>query len=131
MNTLPKGPFEVSEDQRSTITHCLYVAAERFEENAKSANEIETYGVRHLGEQFTRQALEARALAERIDNAEYIEIGPDTPDEPAMDICDRCHKETKELHHVSRHGYDFLCAECVNLPRVTLGQVAKDFPDQA
>lgn len=81
---MTKLKFELTEDQRSILTHALYVAATRFEENAGTAKGLETHEDvrRNLADQFTKQALDTRALADRIDNAEYIEIGPDTPDDP-------------------------------------------------
>ncbi len=80
--------IQLSEDQRNTIAHGLRIAVERFEENARelragivralSPRLPSTREVEHrLAEQFDRQATEARAMADLIDGAEFIELGPE------------------------------------------------------
>jgi hypothetical protein len=56
----------LSADDVSTITNALRVAATRFDESAKVCGEA---GHPRLVEQFTRQALDSRAVADRIEDA--------------------------------------------------------------
>lgn len=65
--------LDLNENQRSTITHALYVAAERFDEHVKTCSSL---GQVRMREQFEGQARETRELAERIEAADYVRLGP-------------------------------------------------------
>lgn len=69
----PKA-FELTEDQRATLVNSLRVAASRFDTDVETCNIL---GHERLALQFVSQAVETRALADRIDNAEYVKIGPE------------------------------------------------------
>lgn len=72
----------LTEDERTTITNGLRVAAERFDEHVHTCrnphgpdNESYTPDLR-LARQFETQAKDSRALADLIDGCEAIEITP-------------------------------------------------------
>lgn len=65
----------LTEDERTTITNGLRVAAERFEGHVKVVREEGYHG---LGDQFQKQAKDSRSLADLIDGCEEIEIAPFT-----------------------------------------------------
>jgi hypothetical protein len=82
----------LSEDQRTTLVNCLYVAADRFSDDAKllRAGGPGTFGVeanKRLAEQFEKQEKDSRALGDLIQCAEQItvEIEPQ-PDELDAEI---------------------------------------------
>jgi hypothetical protein len=62
--------FQLTEDQRSLITHCLRLMAETFKEDAKVRKEDQTWVFT-----FTQQAEQAQTLADRLDNAVEIIVG--------------------------------------------------------
>lgn len=63
----------LNEHERQKIVHCLYVAAERFDENAKTIRaEIKGDAYERLALQFDIQAEDARRWAELIENAEDV-----------------------------------------------------------
>jgi hypothetical protein len=66
---------ELTEDERNTLTHGLRVAAERFGIDAKVCMEEPAHP--GLAEQFRRQVVQTLALADRLDNAESIHLGPE------------------------------------------------------
>ena len=66
--------FELDEDQRSTLVHCLHVAEERFMEDVKVCK-APPAGFERLADQLERQAKAARELSDRIENAEYVKVG--------------------------------------------------------
>ena len=57
---------------RSTVVNALYCAADKFDANAKELAEIPNHG--RVAEQFKRQAVEARKIAEQIEQADTIEL---------------------------------------------------------
>lgn len=56
-----------TQDEWSTISNALRVAAERFNEDAKSSRESGP-AFERIAEQFERQASQSRALLEEIEN---------------------------------------------------------------
>lgn len=77
MQTFPTTQaFDLTEDQRNTLTHCLRIAAQKFTENVahlKDGGSGRLYP--EMRSQFDRQAAEARGLADRIESAEYVKLG--------------------------------------------------------
>lgn len=63
---IPVTPW--TEDQRTTATNGLRVAAERFLADAKELREVDG----RMAQQFERQALQARELANLIDGAATV-----------------------------------------------------------
>lgn len=61
-------PTQLTEDQRSTITHALRVATEQFEQHARNCSSMGDAHKR-VALQFERQALDARKLADDLSNA--------------------------------------------------------------
>lgn len=89
---IPTAAFDLSEDQRCSLTSYLNSAAVYFDEIAKNP---EIARDPRLVEQFNRQAAEARRFATRIDNADTIRFGaevmePDQNDE--VKCCPNCEK---------------------------------------
>lgn len=75
--------IQLSEGEASTITNALYVAADRYEENAANMREladagggsmITAAGAKGLAEQFDRQVEDARRFAREFAEAEAIII---------------------------------------------------------
>lgn len=62
--------IEISEDTRATISNALRVAAHKYREDA-----IQLSNIASLRMQFDKRADEAEALADDIDNAEFIQFG--------------------------------------------------------
>jgi hypothetical protein len=66
----------LSDSQVSAIAHALHVAAEQYDDTAM--NDCGDFP--SLRDQFTRQGIEARELAELLEQAETIEVRPGTAD---------------------------------------------------
>lgn len=75
------SPYELTEDERSTIDNALTVARERFMENATALRDPERAGTpgigpqphhRRLAEHFDRQALDCSRLAVKLAAADTI-----------------------------------------------------------
>jgi len=60
--------FTMTREERAQLLHCLRVAATTFDDNAQ----IETVAFR---DRLLKQAADARALANRLENAGYIKVG--------------------------------------------------------
>jgi hypothetical protein len=58
----------MTREERAQLLHCLRVAATTFDDNAQ----IETVAFR---DRLLKQAADARALANRLENAGYIKVG--------------------------------------------------------
>lgn len=71
---------ELTEDERTTITNGLRVAAERFDEHVRACEcpeaAVASGMYNRLAEQFKRQASDSRALADLIDGCEWITVQP-------------------------------------------------------
>lgn len=67
---------DLTESERATLTNALHVAAERFDEHVRElSNALEKKPAYDgMAKQFAKQAAEARALAERLNDAEYIRL---------------------------------------------------------
>lgn len=63
---------ELTESERTTLTNALYVAAERFKENAASLRKEP--GHTRMAEQFDQQEKDSRKLAEDIEQAESLRL---------------------------------------------------------
>lgn len=75
MQTFPTTQaFDLTEDQRNTLTHSLRVAADKFDANAAICTR-EHPEVADLCRAFESQAKETRELAARIEAAEYVKLG--------------------------------------------------------
>lgn len=82
MANLPNTQFDLTEDQRSMVTLCIRIAAERFKADIEALKEPPVKpAYRGLIEQFERQITEAEALANRIDYADTITFGAVVPDD--------------------------------------------------
>jgi hypothetical protein len=57
----------MNREERATLVHCLRVAATSLDDNARTA---ETFRDR-----LWQQAADARALADRLEAAEYVRVG--------------------------------------------------------
>lgn len=64
--------FELDEDQRALLLVCLRAGAEKFCECAALVKDNP-----FLNFQFEQQKKQALELSDRIENAEYIKIGPE------------------------------------------------------
>jgi hypothetical protein len=105
---------DLTEAERNTLTHALRIAAERFNEhetNLKATPEQKP-AYAGLAAQFARQTAEALALAERLDNAEFIRVGKpcldaEDLDEPEHDDSVKCCPDCEKPNQFGE-----LCAEC-------------------
>jgi hypothetical protein len=64
--------FDMQKCQRKHLIHCLRVAATKFDDDAKLV--IGSGGV-VMGEELQRYAAEAREIADRLEDADYIRVG--------------------------------------------------------
>lgn len=64
----------LSEDERAAVVNALYLARDKYKENAIELVKMENH--QQLADQFTRQALDAEKLAELIENADELGIRP-------------------------------------------------------
>jgi hypothetical protein len=67
--------FDLGEDERSFLVHCIRTAAAKFNEDA-----IECGHGSGLAVQFERQDQQAGELAARIESAESVRLGREVPD---------------------------------------------------
>ena len=64
--------FEMNETERATLVHDLRVAATHFDDDAERARKA---GMADIAGLLTRQAVEAREIADRLEDAGYIRVG--------------------------------------------------------
>lgn len=64
--------FEMNQTERTRLVHDLRVAATHFDDDAERARKE---GMADIAGLLTRQAVEAREIADRLEDAGYIRIG--------------------------------------------------------
>ena len=64
--------FKLSWPDRAALVHSLRVAATHFDDDAARAT---TAGMAEIAGNLTRQAAEARAIADRLEDATYVRVG--------------------------------------------------------
>ena len=65
-------PFALTAKQRATLVHGLRVAATHFDDDAARATKA---GMRDIAQVLAHQAVEAREIADRVEDAAYIRVG--------------------------------------------------------
>jgi hypothetical protein len=68
----PDRPFVLTKDQNTTLVHCLRLAATKFHDDALS---YAAARLPDIGQVLMRRAAEARELADRLADAEYVKVG--------------------------------------------------------
>ena len=69
---------KLTDESRHSVAHGLYVAADRFAQDAVVAREC---GHERMAEQFRRQENETRVLAALFENAETVEVDSVGPED--------------------------------------------------
>lgn len=69
---LPKQRFELTEEQRTILVSALLIAVEQYRKDAEATGRD---GLAGYQAQFTYQADDVQALADRLENADTIVIG--------------------------------------------------------
>ena len=64
--------FEMTSTERATLVHDLRVAATHFDDDAARATKA---GMRDIAQVLAHQAVEAREIADRVEDAAYIRMG--------------------------------------------------------
>jgi len=64
--------FEMTSTERATLVHDLPVAATHFDDDAARATKV---GMSDIAQMLARQAVEAREIADRLEDADYIRVG--------------------------------------------------------
>jgi hypothetical protein len=64
--------FELTQPDRATLVHDLRVAATHFDDDAARAT---TAGMTEAAGVLTRQAAQARGIADRLEDARYVRVG--------------------------------------------------------
>ncbi len=79
---MPTQHTDLTESERATLTNALFVAAERFEEHVRDLTNApdQKPAYASLAAQFGKQATEAREMADRLNNAEFIRLGKPVED---------------------------------------------------
>ena len=64
--------FEMTSTERATLVHDLRVAATHFDDDAARATKA---GMRDIAQVLAHQAVEAREIADRVEDGAYIRMG--------------------------------------------------------
>jgi hypothetical protein len=66
--------YIMNKEERALLVHCLSVAATTFDDQARALRTAA-----FSDDTFTKQAADARALADRLENADYLKVGREVP----------------------------------------------------
>ena len=69
--------YTLNKTERARLIHYLRVAATKFDDDAKllTGPSAVVTGAMVIGVEFRRQAAEAREIADRLEDADYIRVG--------------------------------------------------------
>lgn len=72
LRSMTPDTFEMTQAERVTLVHDLRVAATHFDDDAARATKA---GMRDIAQVLAHQAAEAREIADRLEDADYIRVG--------------------------------------------------------